>query len=45
MPELAKDCIDMTNASSTYLGIVGGAAIGAIYCNESRMSKRRIEGF
>ncbi|PWU82408.1 MAG: hypothetical protein DLM72_01950 [Candidatus Nitrosopolaris wilkensis] len=30
MPELAKDCIDMTNASSTYLGIVGGAAIGAI---------------
>jgi Na+/glutamate symporter len=30
MPELAKDCVDMTNASSTYLGIVGGAAIGAI---------------
>ena len=30
MPELAKNCIDMTNASSTYLGIVGGAAIGAI---------------
>jgi hypothetical protein len=30
LPELAKDCIDMTNASSTYLGIVGGAAIGAI---------------
>jgi Na+/glutamate symporter len=30
MPELSKNCIDMTNASSTYLGIVGGAIIGAI---------------
>ncbi|MDE1727360.1 MAG: hypothetical protein KGH89_08895 [Thaumarchaeota archaeon] len=30
MPELSKDCIDMTNASSTYLGIVGGAIIGGI---------------
>ena len=30
MPELAKDCIDMTNASSTYLGIVGGAAVDAV---------------
>jgi peptidoglycan hydrolase CwlO-like protein len=30
MPELSKNCIDMTNASSTYLGIVGGAVIGAV---------------
>jgi hypothetical protein len=30
IPELAKDCIDMTNSSSTYLGIAGGAAIGAV---------------
>lgn len=30
MPELSKNCVDMTNASSTYLGIVGGAVIGAV---------------
>ncbi len=30
IPELAKDCIDITNSSSTYLGIAGGAAIGAV---------------
>ena len=30
VPELTKDCVDMTNASSTYLGIVIGAVIGAI---------------
>jgi Na+/glutamate symporter len=30
MPELSKDCVDMTNASSTYLGIVGGAIVGGI---------------
>jgi len=30
MPEITKDCQDMTNASSTYLGIVGGAIIGGI---------------
>ena len=30
IPELTKDCLDMTNASSTYLGIAGGAAIGGI---------------
>jgi Na+/glutamate symporter len=30
IPELAKDCQDMTNASSTYLGIVVGAIIGGI---------------
>ena len=30
IPELTKNCLDMTNASSTYLGIVGGVAIGAV---------------
>ena len=30
MPEITKDCQDMTNASSTYLGIVIGALIGGV---------------
>ena len=30
IPELTKDCVDMTNSSSTYLGIAVGAAIGAV---------------
>jgi len=30
VPELEPGCVDMTNASSTYLGIAGGAIIGAI---------------
>jgi hypothetical protein len=30
IPELSKECQDMTNASSTYLGIVVGAIIGGI---------------
>ncbi len=30
MPEFSKDCIDMSNASSAYLGIVAGAIIGGI---------------
>ncbi len=30
MPELTKDCVDMTNASSTYLGVVIGAIIGGL---------------
>ncbi|WP_101478057.1 hypothetical protein [Candidatus Nitrosotalea bavarica] len=30
MPELSKNCVDMTNASSTYLGIVGGAIVGGV---------------
>lgn len=29
-PELSSDCTDMTNASSTYLGILIGALIGII---------------
>jgi hypothetical protein len=30
VPELTKDCIDMTNTSSTYLSIVIGAGIGVV---------------
>ena len=30
MPELSKDCQDMTNASSTYLGVIIGAIIGGV---------------
>lgn len=30
IPEITKDCQDMTNASSTYVGIAGGAIIGGI---------------
>src|SRR5688500_15895324 len=30
MPEITKDCVDMTNASSTYLSIALGAIVGAV---------------
>jgi hypothetical protein len=30
MPKITKNCIDMTNASSTYLSIVLGAIFGAV---------------
>src|SRR5919202_4710381 len=30
MPEITKGCIDMTNASSTYLSIALGAIVGAV---------------
>jgi uncharacterized membrane-anchored protein YhcB (DUF1043 family) len=30
MPEITNDCIDMTNASSTYISIVVGAVVGAV---------------
>jgi hypothetical protein len=30
IPELSKDCQDMTNAASTYLGILVGAIFGGI---------------
>jgi hypothetical protein len=30
IPEVTGDCIDMTNASSTYLSIVLGAVVGAV---------------
>lgn len=48
MPELSSDCLDMTNASSTYLGIVIGALIGIaiswwIYYRQSKTSKKQDE--
>ena len=30
IPELSTNCMDMTNSSSTYLGIIAGAIIGGI---------------
>ena len=30
MPEITKDCIDMTNASSTYISIILGAVVGTV---------------
>ena len=30
MPEITKGCIDMTNASSTYLSIILGALLGVV---------------
>jgi uncharacterized membrane protein len=30
MPEVTKGCMDMTNASSTYLSIAIGAVVGAL---------------
>jgi Na+/glutamate symporter len=46
IPELAKDCQDMTNASSTYLGVIIGAAIGGavswwIYNRQQKTSDRQ----
>ena len=49
LPELGKDCMDMTNASSTYLGIAMGGIIGAIiswwiYNRQKRTSEKQDEG-
>ncbi len=46
IPELSKSCQDMTNASSTYLGIVVGAIIGAliswwIYNRQNKTSEKQ----
>jgi len=30
IPELSRNCMDMTNSSSTYVGIIAGAIIGGI---------------
>lgn len=30
IPEITRDCVDMTNASSTYLGITLGAIVGGL---------------
>ena len=44
--EFTKDCLDMTNASSTYLGIVIGALIGGviswwIYNRQNKISREQ----
>jgi Na+/glutamate symporter len=49
MKELAMDCEDMTNASSTYLGIIAGAIIGLIvawwiYNRQRETSDKQDEG-
>jgi len=46
IPELSKQCVDMTNSSSTYLGIVAGALIGGIitwwiYNRQNKTSKQQ----
>jgi Na+/glutamate symporter len=46
IPELSNDCQDMTNASSTYLGIVIGAIIGGlvswwIYYRQKKTSEKQ----
>lgn len=49
MKELTMDCEDMTNASSTYLGIIAGAIIGLIvawwiYNRQRKTSDKQDEG-
>lgn len=44
IPELTNECVDMTNASSTYLSILVGAVIGAliswlIYTRQQQIAK------
>jgi Na+/glutamate symporter len=46
IPEITRDCQDMTNASSTYLGILLGAIIGGlvswwIYNRQKKTSKKQ----
>jgi Na+/glutamate symporter len=46
IPEITRDCQDMTNASSTYLGILLGAIIGGlvswwIYNRQQKTSKKQ----
>ena len=46
IPELTKDCIDMTNAGSTYFGLIIGAILGAIiswwiYYRQKKISEKQ----
>jgi Na+/glutamate symporter len=46
IPEITRNCQDMTNASSTYLGIVVGAIIGGIiswwiYNRQKKISEKQ----
>jgi hypothetical protein len=40
IPEITKNCIDMTNTSSTYLSIALGATVGAVKAGGSITCKR-----
>ena len=46
IPELTRDCIDMTNAGSTYLGLIIGAILGSIvswwvYNRQKKISEKQ----
>lgn len=46
IPEITQDCQDMTNSSSTYIGILGGAVVGAliswwIYNRQQKTSEKQ----
>ena len=46
IPELSNQCVDMTNTSSTYLGIIAGALVGGfiswwIYNRQNKTSKQQ----
>jgi len=46
IPEISKNCIDMTNASSTYLGVIMGVIVGSviswwIYNRQKRTSEQQ----
>jgi len=46
IPEVSKNCIDMTNASSTYLGVIMGVIVGSIiswwiYNRQKRTSEQQ----
>jgi len=48
IPELSSGCVDMTNASSTYLGVLIGAIIGVIiswwiYYRQKKTSEKQGE--
>lgn len=46
IPEITRDCIDMTNAGSTYFGLIIGAILGGIvswwiYNRQKKISKKQ----
>ena len=46
IPEISKNCVDMTNASSTYLGVIMGVIVGSviswwIYNRQKRTSEQQ----
>jgi hypothetical protein len=43
IPELSRNCMDMTNSSNTYLGIIAGAIIGGIVSDKQDYTLSRIE--